>query len=149
MRGMLARRTEAEVTVKIHQQSAESLAGRMERIDVAGLLDPKIGASWEGFVIELVLLTQPHDEAWFWGTHQGAEIDLVLRRGDRLYGVECKRADAPRRTPSMRSAMEDLALERMIVIYPGAQRYALDDHIEAVPLAALAQAGDVFGSSIA
>ena len=112
------------------------------------LTHPKIGASWEGFVIEQVLLTQPHDEAWFWGTHQGAEIDLVLRRGDRLFGIECKRADAPRRTPSMRSAMEDLALERIIVIYPGAQRYALDDRIEAVPLAALAQAGDLFGSSM-
>jgi len=55
---------------------------------------PKIGASWEGFVIEQVLATEPHDEAWFWASHQGAEIDLILRRGDRLLGVECKRADA-------------------------------------------------------
>ncbi|MFN2425955.1 MAG: DUF4143 domain-containing protein [Candidatus Binatia bacterium] len=44
---------------------------------------PKVGASWEGFVVEQVLATEPHDEAWFWGTHQGAEIDLLLRRGDR------------------------------------------------------------------
>ena len=56
---------------------------------------PKVGASWEGFAIEQLLRTEPHEDAWFWATHQGAEIDLVLRRGDRLLGVECKRADAP------------------------------------------------------
>ena len=57
---------------------------------------PKIGASWEGFVIEQVLLNEAHDEAWFWATHQGAEIDLILKRGQTLVGIECKRSDAPR-----------------------------------------------------
>ena len=56
---------------------------------------PKLGASWEGFAIEQVLAGQPYDDAFFWATHQGAEIDLVLRRGQRLLGVECKRVDAP------------------------------------------------------
>jgi predicted AAA+ superfamily ATPase len=51
----------------------------------------KLAASWEGFVIEQVLATEPFDEAWFWATHQGAEIDLLLRRRDRLLGVQCKR----------------------------------------------------------
>ena len=55
------------------------------------LRHPKVGASWEGFVIEQLLLTEPHDEVYFWATHQGAEIDLVLRRGGKLLGVECKR----------------------------------------------------------
>ena len=66
------------------------------------LSHPKIGASWEGFVLEQILSTEPHDEIYFWATHQGAEIDLVLRRGDELYGVECKRADAPRVTTSIK-----------------------------------------------
>ena len=79
------------------------------------LSHPKIGASWEGFVIEQVLAIEPHDEAFFWATHQGAEIDLILRRGDRLFGVECKRADAPRLTPSIRIALDDLGLERVAV----------------------------------
>ena len=57
----------------------------------ARLSHPKLGASWEGFVMEQVLATEPHDEASFWATHQGAEIDLLLRRGDRFLGVECKR----------------------------------------------------------
>ncbi|MGQ0680282.1 MAG: ATP-binding protein [Actinomycetota bacterium] len=108
------------------------------------LSHPKLGASWEGFVIEQVLAAQSHDEAYFWATHQGAEIDLILRRGDRLMGVECKRADAPRLTPSIRTALEDLGLERIIVIYPGATRYTLAERVEAVPLAALANPGNLF-----
>lgn len=110
------------------------------------LTHPKLGASWEGFVIEQVLASQPHDEAWFWATRQGAEIDLLLRRGSQLFGVECKRADAPRLTPSIRVAMEDLELERVAVVYPGAKRFALSDAVEAVPLAALAQPGSLFGA---
>lgn len=108
------------------------------------LSHPKLGASWEGFVIEQVLAGEPHDEAWFWATHQGAEIDLLLRRGDRLLGVECKRADAPRLTPSIRVALEDLGLERVAVIYPGSRRYPLGDSVEAMPLSTLAEPGRLF-----
>jgi predicted AAA+ superfamily ATPase len=109
------------------------------------LSHPKLGASWEGFVIEQVLAAEPHDEAWFWATHQGAEIDLILRRGDRLLGVECKRADAPRLTPSIRSALDELKLERVAIVYPGARRFAVADRVEAVPLVTLAKPGKVFG----
>jgi len=105
---------------------------------------PKIGASWEGFVIEQILLTQPHDEAFFWATHQGAEIDLILRRGDRLFGVEVKRADAPRATPSVRIALADLDLEQVAVIYPGTKRYPLADQVEAVPIADLGRGQRLF-----
>lgn len=109
------------------------------------LSHPKLGASWEGFVIEQVLASEPHDEAWFWATHQGAEIDLLLRRGDQLLGVECKRADAPKLTPSIRIVLEDLRLARVAVVYPGATRYALGGRVEAVPLATLAEPGRLFG----
>lgn len=109
------------------------------------LSHPKVGASWEGFAIEQILAAEPHDGAWFWATHQGAEIDLILRRGDRLLGVELKRADAPRLTPSIRIAMEDLGLERVAVVYPGAQRFALSDRVEAVPIETLVEPGRLFG----
>jgi predicted AAA+ superfamily ATPase len=105
---------------------------------------PKIGASWEGFAIEQVLTSEPHDEAFFWATHQGAEIDLVLRRGERLVGVECKRSDAPTMTPSIRIALEDLGLDRVVVLYPGERRYPLADKVEAVPAAELAVHGRLF-----
>ena len=105
---------------------------------------PKIGASWEGFVLEQVLAGEAHDEAYFWATHQGAEIDLVLSRGDRLVGVECKRADAPRMTPSMRVALSDLGLERIAVVYPGSRRYQVAEGVEAVPLAGLARRDPLF-----
>jgi predicted AAA+ superfamily ATPase len=118
-------------------------------IDTAKALlsHPKLGASWEGFVIEQVLMSEPHDEAFFWATHQGAEIDLILRRGDRLLGVECKRADAPRVTPSMRIALEDLEMERIAVVYPGGKRYPLSERVEAVPLEELADGGRLFAEN--
>jgi len=109
------------------------------------LSHPKLGASWEGFVIEQVLASESHDEACFWATHQGAEIDLVLRRGERLFGVECKRTDAPTLTPSIRIALEDLGLERVAVLYPGSRRYPLSDKVEVVPVASLAKPGGLFG----
>ena len=102
------------------------------------LTHPKIGASWEGFVIEQVLRTEPWDEAFFWATHQGAEIDLVIRRGEDLVGVECKRADAPRLTRSIGTALEDLGLSRVAVIHPGTKRFPLSDAVEAVPLSSVA-----------
>ena len=112
---------------------------------IKGLMThPKVGASWEGFVIEQVLLTVGHDEAFFWATHQGAEIDLVLRRGSGLLGVEVKRADAPRMTPSIRTALKDLELERVVVVYPGTKRYPIADRVDAVPLSALAGRGKIF-----
>lgn len=105
---------------------------------------PKQGASWEGFVIEHILATEAHDDAWFWATHQGAEMDLLLRRGDKLFGVECKPSDAPKLTPSIRIAMEDLGLERVAVVYPGSKRYPLSDRVEVVPLATLTTPGKLF-----
>jgi predicted AAA+ superfamily ATPase len=112
---------------------------------IKGLMThPKVGASWEGFVIEQVLLTVGHDEAFFWATHQGAEIDLVLRRGSRLLGVEFKRVDAPRMTPSIKIALKDLELERVVVVYPGTKRYPIADRVDAVPLSALAGRGKIF-----
>ena len=105
---------------------------------------PKLGASWEGFAIEQALARQPHDDAFFWATHQGAEVDLVLRRGDRLLGVECKRVDAPRMTTSIRIALEDLGLERVVVVYPGERRYRIAERVEALPLSDLVDAPSLF-----
>jgi predicted AAA+ superfamily ATPase len=75
---------------------------------------------------------------YFWGSHNGAEIDLLLLKNGKRIGVECKRKDAPRLSPSMKIAMEDLQLDRLIVFYPGEKAYPLTDRIEVVPLASLA-----------
>jgi predicted AAA+ superfamily ATPase len=107
------------------------------------LTSPKCGASWEGYVIEEAIQAFNPDESYFWATHNGAEIDLLMVKEGALYGVECKRMDAPRLTTSMRIAMTDLKLERMSVIYPGIKRFPLADGIEAVPLRDLAQGGNV------
>ena len=99
-----------------------------------------MGASWEGYAVEEVLKALRPDDAYSWGTHNGAEIDLVLFKNGRRIGVECKRADAPTLTPSMRIALADLKLDQLIVVYPGERRYALAGQVEVVPLAELVKA---------
>lgn len=108
------------------------------------LSHPKLGASWEGFVIEQLLAAEPYEDAFFWATHQGAEIDLILRRGNRLLGVECKRTDAPRMTPSIRIALEDLGLDQVALLYPGSKRFPLSERVMAVPLVQVGQGLPVF-----
>ena len=94
---------------------------------------PRIGASWEGFVLEKVIAEFAPDEAWFWATHNGAELDLLLLAGGRRVGVDIKRVDAPRRTRSMAVALNDLRLDALYVVYPGEMPYGIDDRIAAVP----------------
>lgn len=96
---------------------------------------PKVGASWEGYAVEEVLKAMQADEAYYWATHNGAELDLLLFKKGKRIGVECKRADAPTLTPSMRIAMEDLKLDRLHVVYPGDVGYKLADNVDVVPLA--------------
>jgi len=98
------------------------------------LTHPKLGASWEGYVVEEVIRSVEPDEAYFWATHNGAEIDLILVKDGRKYGVECKRTDAPKLTASMRTAIDELKLKWISVIYPGSSRYNLAPRISAVPL---------------
>jgi len=101
---------------------------------------PKVGASWEGYAVEEVLKALRPDDTYYWATHNGAELDLLLFKNGRRIGVECKRADAPTLTPSMRFALADLKLDELHVVYPGAKRYALNKQVEVVPLAELVNA---------
>ncbi len=105
-------------------------------------LHPKNGASWEGYVIEEVIKATNPDEVYFWATHAGAELDLLLFIGGRRIGVECKRVDAPRLTPSMRIALEDLALDHLFVFYPGERPYPLAERVTVLPLSSLARGGE-------
>jgi predicted AAA+ superfamily ATPase len=101
---------------------------------------PKVGASWEGYAVEEILKALHPDDAYYWATHQGAEIDLVLFKRGRRIGIECKRMDAPVLTPSMRIALQDLKLDELRVVYPGEKRYALARNVEVVPLTELVNA---------
>jgi len=99
---------------------------------------PKAGASWEGYAIEETLRLIRPEAAYFWATHTGAELDLLLLTRGRRYGVEVKFQDAPRLTASMRIALTDLGLEHLTVLYPGDLRYDLDRRVTVVPLAQIA-----------
>lgn len=105
------------------------------RMQLAG--HPKHGASWEGFALEQVMETLATRQAFFWGTHAGAELDLLFFRGGKRYGVEFKCADAPVMTRSLHIALEDLGLERAWIVHPGAQSYPVHDKVTVCPLPAL------------
>jgi uncharacterized protein len=96
---------------------------------------PKVGASWEGYAVEEVLKALRPEEAYYWATHNGAELDLLLFKDGHRIGVECKRADAPMLTTSMRIAFSDLRLDRLCVLYPGEKTYSLAKRVEVIPLA--------------
>jgi len=101
---------------------------------------PKVGASWEGFAMEQVLRRVGVRDAFFWATHAGAELDLlVLGRGAK-WGFEFKFRESPAVTRSMRAAMEELDLARLWVVHPGPRGYPLAKGIEALPLAELDRA---------
>lgn len=100
---------------------------------------PKSGASWEGFALDQVLRVARPDEAYFWATHAGAELDLLMIKDGRRVGVEFKLADAPRLTASAHIALRDLELDRLYLVHPAGRRYELTERIEAVPLSALVQ----------
>jgi hypothetical protein len=100
---------------------------------------PKIGASWEGFALEHIIHVFRTRDAYFWATHAGAELDLMVTIAGKRHGFEFKYTDAPGRKRSMHIAIEDLGLEHLWVIYPGDQKYALDSKITAIPLEEMLQ----------
>jgi len=107
-------------------------------LDIEGLehleRHPKVGASWEGFVLEAVVqrLGARADQCYFWATHTGAELDLLVVDGSRRYGFEIKRTTAPALTPSIRSAVADLFLTRLDVIHAGRETFPLAGSVRAV-----------------
>jgi uncharacterized protein len=94
---------------------------------------PKSGASWEGLMLQQVLQTLRPEQSYFWATHNGAELDLLMLHEGRRIGVEFKRADAPKLSTSMRIAQETLRLDALFVLYPGALDYSLAEGIQVLP----------------
>lgn len=99
-------------------------------------IHPKIGASWEGFVIEQIIRRTGFrkEDCFFWATHAGAELDLLMIRGKNRLGFEVKLTGSPCVTPSMRSALSDLKLQRLYVIHAGEETFQLEKNILAVAL---------------
>jgi predicted AAA+ superfamily ATPase len=118
-----------------------SLIGLPDRDAVLG--HPKLGASWEGFMLEQVLRHLDATGTYFWATHAGAELDLLVMLNGRRYGIEFKWHDAPRMTRSLHVALEDLHLERACIIYPGKEAYAVHEKVTAVPATSVERIGKV------
>ncbi|MBI1870176.1 MAG: ATP-binding protein [Chlamydiae bacterium] len=101
---------------------------------------PKLGASWEGFAIEQIVsfLRLREEEVFFWALHTGAELDLLFFKNGKPFGIEIKYSDTPKVTQSMKSAIEDLTLEHLWVVYPGKDAYPLEEKISSVSIHHLA-----------
>lgn len=98
------------------------------------LVHPQLGASWEGYIIEEILKNIPHEDSFFWATHNQAEIDLIILQKGELIGIECKRTDAPKITPSVRNAMKELDLKKVFIVYPGQKIFSLQKDVQALPV---------------
>lgn len=98
------------------------------------LIHPKLGASWESFALEQLITAHQAqtEDCYFWASHQGAELDLLITKDNQRLGFEIKYTSAPKLTKSMQVAMDDLALDKMVVIYPGHTNYPLSNNITAV-----------------
>ena len=105
---------------------------------------PKVGASWEGYALEETLARLEPDEAYFWATPSGAELDLLLVKDGRKFGIEFKRVDSPRLTASARTAITDLELDHLAILYPGTKAFPLGDRASALPLRSLTEAAPEF-----
>jgi hypothetical protein len=119
---------------KIYIRDSGILHALIRQTNLADLQShPKLGASWEGFALEQTLNLLEAKEAYYWATYSGTELDLMVTAGGRRYGVEYKYMDAPSRTRSMLTALQDLGLEHLWVVYPSGPEYALDQRITAMP----------------
>jgi hypothetical protein len=101
---------------------------------------PKLGASWEGFALEQILAAIETRDAYFWATHGGTELDLLVMDRGRRFGFELKYAEAPSVSRSMRIAVQELGLERLWIVVPDGPGWEVDDRIAVTPLAAVASA---------
>ncbi|MEN8264896.1 MAG: ATP-binding protein [Nitrospirota bacterium] len=114
-----------------------TLLGLRTMTDIEG--HPKLGASWEGYVLGQVLrqLKVSSEECFFWATHGGAELDLLIIRGRHRYGFEIKRTSSPSMTLSIRSALSDLKLKQLDLIHAGDETFQLDKKVRAVAMSRL------------
>ena len=123
-------------TPKIYLRDSGMLHSLLNITSVSELWGhPRLGASWEGFAIEQALTALRCHEAYFWGTQGGAELDLLFFYGGKRFGIECKFNEAPDVTKSMHSALADLSLAHLWVVYPGTARYPAHERITMLPLA--------------
>mgnify|MGYP003956952781 FL=1 len=124
---------------KIYFKDSGILHSLLEISDYQQLTgNPKLGASWEGFALEQTLQIIRPNAPYFWSTYSGAKVDLFFIKHGVRYGVEFKYSEAPKATKSMHIAVEDLSLDRLLIIHPGKDSYPINNKIEAISLDSLA-----------
>lgn len=105
------------------------------------LAHPKLGASWEGFALEMIAQTLGYEDErlFFWKTHGGTELDLFWQQKGKNWGVELKYASAPRMSKSMHSALHDLQLAHLWIVIPEGESSLLRKNVTVIPLSQVAE----------
>jgi predicted AAA+ superfamily ATPase len=96
------------------------------------LSHPEYGASWEAFAIEQIIATPGIPDRWkafFYRSHQGEEIDLVLDNGRSRIAVECKASSAPEVPKGLHIARHDLGISTSWIVAPVEKSYPAGDGI--------------------
>lgn len=120
---------------KVYFRDTGLLHSLLDIPDKTSLLgNPKSGASWEGFALEQVIQTVHPLEAYYWGVHGRAELDFLFTNKGKRYGVEIKFSEAPAVTTSMRTAIDDLSLKQLWIVYPGKHAHEIDRKISLLPI---------------
>ena len=119
---------------KVYLRDSGLLHTLLDIPDEAALFaHPRVGASWEGFVVEQVLRVLRVRDAWFWGAHSGGEVDLLVRHGGRRIGFEAKFNEAPKLSRSMHQVVDLLALDHLFVLCPTRAEYPLAERVTVLP----------------
>lgn len=96
---------------------------------------PVFGDSWEGFVVETVLSSISDRFSFgFYRTSHGAEMDLVLQKGSKRFGIECKASTSPKVTKGFWTAREDLGLDETFIVAPVDGGYPFGDGVRVCSL---------------
>lgn len=128
-------------TPKIYLRDSGMLHALLDMKEEDMVMHPKIGASWEGFAVEEIirLYNAEPDNCYFWSTQHQAELDLLIISEGKKYGFEFKFTDSPKISKSMHIALEDLKLDKITIVIPGNENYALSESFEVKGLEAISQ----------
>jgi uncharacterized protein len=96
--------------------------------------NPIYGSSFEGFVIENILVQLPRWQASYYRTSNGAEIDLILTKGSRTIVVEIKSSTSPKVSKSFWSSIEHIAPDQAVIIAPVTDEYPIAENVLVKPL---------------
>jgi uncharacterized protein len=95
---------------------------------------PVFGSSWEGIVIENIIVNRPTWDYFYYRTATGDEIDLILKKGNQTIAIECKASDAPKVNKGFYRSLEVIQPNKTFIIAPTNDTYKIAENITVIGL---------------